>query len=157
MSNTIIWTTSIRKLSDLKDLPDNPRRITEDAFKRLKERIQKRGFHDVIKLDIENFILSGNQRSRALKELGIEEVNVLIPNRTLLRSERDAIIVESNRSDGTFDFDMLGNMFEPLDLKELGFTDLELGLDSFEVTQHTNEQHEPEEIECPHCHKTFEK
>lgn len=156
--NTINWIASKRKLSELKELPENPRRITESAFAKLKERIEKRGFHDVLKLDTEDYILSGNQRSKVLKELGVVEVNVLTPDRALSKKERDSVLLESNRNDGTFDFDMIGNQYDEMDLKDLGFTDLELGLTSFEVTEKDNSSSgETEKIECPHCHKTFER
>lgn len=122
------WRAEIRATGTLKDLSNNPRKITAEAFDRLKKRIQARGFHDVIKLDTEDYILSGNQRKRALMDLGIEEVNVLVPSRELTKEERDKIIIESNRNEGEWDFDILGNEFEVPDLIEVGFSERELGM-----------------------------
>lgn len=98
------------------------------AFEKLKKRITARGFHDVLKIDTEGFILSGNQRKRALVDLGISEVNVLIPSRPLTSEERDKVVLESNRNDGEWDFDILANEFEIDTLIDVGFDPKELGM-----------------------------
>lgn len=128
----LIWKTEVRNVRDLIHWNKNPRKITEEAFEKLKERIKTRGFHDVIKIDIDNTNISGNQRQDALIALGIEKVNVLVPNRKLTEKERDEIGIESNRNDGQWDFDILGNEFETDLLKDVGFTDIELGLDIYD-------------------------
>lgn len=122
------WNHEKRKVSELKELPNNPRKIDKNALEKLKQRIAQRGFHDVVKVDTDGFILSGNQRKRALTELGIEEVNILVPSRPLERSERDAVILESNRNDGEWDLKILSDNFEMDILKNVGFTDKELGI-----------------------------
>lgn len=149
MTNTLTWKTAIKKVAELKDLEENPRKITEQAFSKLKERIQKRGFHDVIKLDTDGIVLSGNQRRRALIDLGIEEVNVLIPDRALTKEERNAVIIESNRNDGIFDDDMLANLFDEQELRDLGFSEVELGLLSFDDPKEMDDDVVPEAPEIP--------
>ncbi len=142
----ITWKPETAKVSELKNWDKNPRKITEDAFNLLKERIQKRGFHDVIKTDGKGTILSGNQRKRALEDLGIQEVTILTPNRDLTEEEKNAIGVESNRQDGMWDMEMLNN-FEPEFLFGLGFNEVELAgiSDPESETKYTHE--------CPHCTK----
>lgn len=84
MSNIQLeWHPEKRLVEDLKIWDRNPRKISKDSFNKLKERIKERGFHDVIKIDIDNVILSGNQRKKALIDLGIKEVTALVPNRSL--------------------------------------------------------------------------
>jgi hypothetical protein len=122
----INWSVDKRKVADLKLWDKNPRTITKEAFERLKDRIIKRGFHDVIKIDIDNTVLSGNQRKQALVDLGVEEVSVLIPDRKLTDEEREKIALESNRNDGVWDYDMLANDFDIELLKEVGFTEAQL-------------------------------
>lgn len=110
---TLEWKTARRKLADLKALENNPRKIDKAAVGKMKDRIRKRGFHDVVKLDTEDVILSGNVRSQALTELAIEnpkeygEVNVLVPSRPLTKEERNGVILESNMHDGTWDTEAL--------------------------------------------------
>lgn len=132
MSNEpLTWTAKVRKVEELKNYERNPRKIDEVSYTRLLNRIRTRGFHDVIKLDDNDFILSGNQRKRALTELGIEKVNTLSPSRPLTEEEKKAVLVESNRSDGFFDFDMLAADYSPEELQELGFSERELDMVEF--------------------------
>ena len=127
----ITWTAKVRKVSELKNYERNPRKIDEESYTRLLNRIRTRGFHDVIKLDTEDNILSGNQRKRALTELGIDKVNTLYPSRPLTEDEEKAVVVESNRSDGFFDFEILGADYSMGELVELGFSEKELDTVSF--------------------------
>lgn len=144
MSKKLIWLPKLRKVSELKDLTDNPRKITEEGFKKLKERISKRGFHDVLKTDTEDYILSGNQRRKALTELGIEEVNTLYPSRELTKEERNGVILESNRNDGIFDDDMLANLYDEQELRDLGFSEKELGMIDFDDKKEMDDDVVPE-------------
>ncbi len=129
MNEKIEWHSEVRNVKDLKHWDKNPRTITKANFDKLKERIIKRGFHDVLKIDLHDTILSGNQRQDALISLGIEKVNVLVPNRELTEQEKDEIALESNRNDGKWDFDILANQFQIETLQDIGFTEKELGID----------------------------
>ncbi|MES2216653.1 MAG: DNA modification methylase [Patescibacteria group bacterium] len=122
---TITWKTEKRKVKDLKPFPGNPRKITRSAIEKVKDRIKKRGFHDVLKIDTEDTILSGHIRTEALKELGIEEVDVKVPDRKLTKAERDAVVLESNRNDGEWDEGLLGK-FDQETLLEVGFESSEV-------------------------------
>lgn len=121
------WKIEKRKIADLKDWPRNPRKLTKDGYESLIKSIQDFGFHDVLKVDTDGTIISGHQRKKALKEIGIEEVNVMYPDRKLTEKEMDIIALKSNRHEGDFDFDILGNMFEMDTLIEAGFEGFELG------------------------------
>ena len=122
----IKWRVEKRKVKDLKIWKNNPRRISVKNYKKLVERIKTRGFHDVIKIDTDNTILSGNQRKRALLELGIEEVEVKVPDRKLTEEEKRKVALESNINDGEWDFDILANEFELETLEDVGFEDLKI-------------------------------
>lgn len=144
----ITWTPEKRKVSELKEFPNNPRKIDKQAFEKLKERIAQRGFHDVVKVDTEGFILSGHQRKKALIDLGIEEVYALVPSRPLDRSERDAVILESNRNDGEWDYKILQDNFDIDIMKNVGFTDKELGILDVSFKAHTNKDTHEVVVEC---------
>jgi hypothetical protein len=124
----IIWNTEKRKVESLNDWEENPRKITDAEFEKLKAGITARGFHDVIKVDADGTILSGHQRKRALNELGVQEVTVIFPNRALSPEERKEVAIESNLHRGSFDFDMLGNNFDVEMLLDLGMTKFQLDL-----------------------------
>lgn len=152
----LTWTPERRKVSDLKELPNNPRRIDKEALAKLKSRIEARGFHDVVKVDSDGYVLSGNQRKKALTELGVEEVWALVPSRELSREERDKVILESNRNDGSWDLQILSSDFDIGVLHDIGFTDKELGIinvnfqakvkDSFEVVVDCATEQEQERV-----------
>ena len=119
------WKVEIRKVKDLLPWEENPRTITKIALEKLKDRIKERGFHSVIVIDKDNIILSGNQRKTALTELGIEEVNVLVPNRSLTSNERIKIALESNHNDGNWNIEALKSFNLEL-LTDVGFSKMEL-------------------------------
>ena len=119
------WTTGVREVKDLFPWNENPRKISKQALEKLKEKITRNGFHSVIVIDIDNTILSGNQRKIALTELGVSTVNVMIPSRKLTDEERRKIGIESNINDGEWDFEKLKSFdfellqFAGFDQKEL--------------------------------------
>ncbi|MFA5196399.1 MAG: DNA methyltransferase [Bacteroidales bacterium] len=119
------WPVKKVKLSDLIPWPRNPRKISKEAYTRLKERITARGFHDVLKIDTDNTVLSGNQRLRALKELGVKEVFCKMSPHKLTEQEREIVALESNKNDGVDDWDELAN-FELETLQIAGFTEEEI-------------------------------
>lgn len=123
--STITWKAEKRKVAALKHFDKNPRQITPAGMAKLKDRIQKRGFHDVVKIDTNDVVLSGNMRTEALLQLGIKEVNVLVPSRELTQKEREAIVLESNRNDGTWDDTMLPQ-FDTEVLLDVGFDSVEV-------------------------------
>lgn len=118
----INWNPEKRKVADLKHWEKNPRKISEQKFAELKEKIQKRGFHDVIKIDTDNIILSGNMRKDALEQLGISEVNVLVPDRKLTIEEMVLVGLESNVLSGEWDDEALKG-FKAENLFESGLDD----------------------------------
>jgi DNA modification methylase len=121
----LIWRSEKRSVKSLKAWALNPRKITSESFLKLKGRIKQRGFHDVIKIDTDGTVLSGNQRKKALLELGITEVTVLIPNRKLSKDERNKVALESNTNDGEWDFKGLKS-FDLDTLNDIGFGKEEL-------------------------------
>lgn len=110
------------KLSQLKPNPDNPRVIRDSNFQKLVKSL--RDFPEMLQLrevviDEDGFILGGNQRYLALKELRIKEVPVI--QVTGLSAERKKeFVVKDNVNYGVWDWDILGNEYDPGELKEFG-------------------------------------
>lgn len=145
MTIKLTWHPEKRKVKDLKIWSANPRKISKDAFEKLKERIKRRGFHDVIKIDLDGTILSGNQRKKALLELGVQEVTTLVPNRKLSKEERNSIGLESNVNDGTWDFEGLKSFDLDL-LKNIGFSAEDLSFWDKELEVKDENFNEAEEL-----------
>jgi DNA modification methylase len=156
MSNNTLapltWRAEKISVNTLKVWVKNPRKITKEALEKLKQRIISRGFHDVIKVDTDYTILSGNQRKKALIELGITEVIALIPDRPLTEEERNKVALESNTNDGDWDFDLLKD-FNLDELLDIGFDADELNsawADHLDVEDDEfNEGEEIKEITTP--------
>src|SRR3990167_10558805 len=117
----ISWVPKLQKVAKLIEWDRNPRVITGEAMERLKKRIEDRGFHDVVKVDTDNVILSGTQRRKALESLGIEEVWTMVPDRKLTDAERKAVVLESNRNEGEDDWNKLKEFFSASELMAGGF------------------------------------
>lgn len=119
----IDWHTEKRKVSDLKGWKDNPRTISDKDYENLKKSIIKRGFHDVLKIDEDNVVLSGNQRLKVLIELGVEEVECKVSDTILTPRQKEEVALESNTQAGEWDMDKLAEGFGDV-MEEIGFEDL---------------------------------
>ena len=119
----LVWHPEERLVRDLEVWKKNKsvRSITKKSAAKLKSRIEERGFHDVIVIDTSDNILSGNQRKKALLDLGVEKVTVLVPNRSLTEEEKDKVALESNLNDGSWNFEGLKSFKADL-LSDIGFS-----------------------------------
>lgn len=117
------WHTETRKISELKNWENNPRTITSDSYKELKESIDDLGNFEPLVINIDGTVIAGNQRLRVHIERGDKEVEVSVPERELTEQEIKKIGLISNRHSGEWDMDKLANEFEDV-LEELGFDDL---------------------------------
>jgi DNA modification methylase len=149
MKTQLTWKIEKRKVDSLKNWERNPRKISTAALAKLKERIEARGFHDVIVLDTDGVILSGNMRQKVLLDLGYKEIDCLVPSRKLTKQESDKIALESNRNDGEWDPTLLLD-FDPADLLDVGFESAEVdGMFSSEDDEDFDLEEELEKINTP--------
>lgn len=116
----IIWAEKTVPLKSLKPYERNPRRITKEAFDRLKNRISRLGYHQRIICQPDGGVIGGHVRLRALKELGHKDVKVLIPNRALSDEEFREALISDNGQFGEWDMDMLSADFDIGELVEWG-------------------------------------
>ena len=65
-------------ISSLSPWDDNPREITDEALKGLRDSLEKFGYVDLIVVNKRNMqVISGHQRLRVLKADGAEDVTCL--------------------------------------------------------------------------------
>lgn len=155
------WKIVKLKSKELKPHPKNPRRITTDEAAHLKNSLSKFGLIDKPIVNTDNVIIGGHQRFRLLKKSGYKEIECWVPDRLLEEKEVEELMIRLNKNSGKFDFDMLANQFEGLDLLDWGFSGEELfgmgGEDSDKKTKTKKEkevsEEEPEakKKECPSC------
>lgn len=113
--------------------PDwNPRQITEEELTKLENSLKEFGYIEpIIVNDVNNHIVGGNQRCKALRQLGYEEVDVVYVHIEDLAKEK-ACNVALNKISGEWDYDKLNIVLDelelsPIDITLTGFDDIELG------------------------------
>lgn len=119
----IKWQTAQIKISDLKEYDENPRTISTKEFNKLVKSLKEDGYHQRILVNLDNIIIGGHQRKKALLKAGFKEddsIEVLQPNRMLSWGEMDKINIRDNLHFGEYDFEMLANKFNSYELIDIG-------------------------------------
>lgn len=88
----------VRKLSQLTLWEDNPRAIDEVDLERLKSLITKLGLFKTFVVTKDGTILGGNQRYKACKDLGIEDVPCSIVKADTLEEKLDYALADNDRA-----------------------------------------------------------
>jgi len=130
------------KVSDLKYAPYNPRKIDDKELAKLKRSISEFGYVEPIVWNQRTgFVVGGNQRLKALRELEIEEVDVVVVD--LDDAKEKALNVALNKISGEWDFIKLKDVLTDIDT---GDFDIELtGFDLDEIENLITFDKEPEE------------
>lgn len=123
------WRTEMRKINDLVLFEENPRTITEHQMEILKRSLKKFNLVELPAIDSDGTILAGNQRIRALQLLGRgeEEIPIRTPNRKLSKKEAEEYLLTSNRSGGTWNYEILKSFDMDL-LIDVGFEESDLSV-----------------------------
>ena len=136
----------------------NPRQLTKDQYKHLRDSIDRFGLVDPIIVNINKerngIIIGGHQRVKVAKDMNIKEVPVIELDLTYDR-ERE-LNVRLNANTGEWDTDILANMFDIDELTDWGFDDIDLKIDDVKL----DEEEKPKKdkmIECPECTFKFYK
>jgi len=119
----------LKKISDIKLNPNNPRLIKDDKFKKLVQSIKD--FPEMLDIrpivvNKDMIILGGNMRYRACKEAGIKEIPVIVTD--LSEEKQREFLIKDNTSGGEWDWDMLANEWDTDELEAWG-----LDLPSFDI------------------------
>jgi len=110
------------KISKVKGNPSNPRIIKNDKFKKLVKSIQE--FPEMLKLrpivvDEDFMVLGGNMRLKASKEAGLSEVWIDVAE-GLTEEQKKEFIVKDNVGFGEWEWDILANEWDSVQLAEWG-------------------------------------
>lgn len=150
---TLVWSEKTVKVDDLQPFERNPRRMSAEAFDALVNSLRQNGYHQRIIATPDLRIIGGHQRKKALKKVGILEIQVLIPNRPLTEEEFRRILIQDNLPFGEFDFDMLSAEYEPAELVAYGMPPEWLNFLPEETPQ--EDAKATPEVECPACKHRF--
>jgi len=110
------------KISKVKGNPSNPRIIKNDKFKKLVKSIKE--FPEMLKLrpivvDEDMMVLGGNMRLKASKEAGLSEVWIDVAE-GLTDEQKKEFIVKDNVGFGEWEWDILANEWDSVQLAEWG-------------------------------------
>ena len=110
------------KISKVKGNPSNPRIIKNDKFKKLVKSIKE--FPEMLKLrpivvDEDMMVLGGNMRLKASKDAGLKEVWIDIAE-GLTEEQKKEFIVKDNVGFGEWEWDILANEWDSVQLAEWG-------------------------------------
>ena len=130
------WKTEKREISELKPFPGNPRKADEKEVKDLDRSLERFDVADPLIINTDNVVIGGNFRLSRLKEKGIKEVDVRVPDRKLTRKEAEELNLRLNKNQGNWDNDLLANFDEDL-LKEVGWEGEEI-LEIFSLSEIDN-------------------
>lgn len=153
---SIEWNLVKIKVKDLKENPKNPREITKDQFQHLTELVAKFGLIDKPIVNLDNMVIGGHQRLRILKKMKVKEVECWQPDHLLSEEEVDHLMIGHNLNQGQWDYDLLANNFDPLQLLDWGFTENDL-MGTFSLEGAMQEKETCENEKCPTCGKKTKK
>ena len=127
----------------------NPRQLTKDQYKGLRDSIERFGLVDPIIVnkhkDRKNIVVGGHQRIRIAQDLGFKKIPCvevdLDPD-----MERE-LNIRLNRNTGEWDWDALANYFDVGELTEWGFTNDDLQFWTDEPTEGLIDDDEIPEVE----------
>ena len=113
------------KINEIHTNKDNPKFIRDERFEKLKKSIEE--FPKMMKLrpiivDNAGMILGGNMRYKALVELGYKEIPDEWVKRAeeLTEEERKRFVIVDNIGFGQWDWDLLANEWDEIELEEWG-------------------------------------
>lgn len=142
----IIWKNEIRKVADLIPSDYNPRKISLAKKEELKQSLEKLGMIIPIIINTNNRVVGGHQRLSLLADLGVEEVDVRIPNRELTDAEEKEANLTTNISKGEFDWDKLLDNFSFDILSMAGFGEKDIS-DQMDLRNLVDENEEKFDID----------
>ena len=126
--NHIQWELESRKVIDLIRDESNPRSLDQEQRKDIIKSINKFGRVDPLVINSgkrNNYLIGGNQRLSIYVELGIKEVDVMVPNIELSLSQERELHLRLNKNHGSWDYELLKEIDLDL-LLDVGFGDEEL-------------------------------
>jgi len=110
------------KLKDLNFCPYNPRKISENELNKLKKSLTEFGCVSPLLVNQKTgWIVGGNQRLRALKELYSEDYEVEVVQVNIDDKQEKALNLALNKISGEWDYENLGSILDSL--KELNYVD----------------------------------
>jgi len=116
------WSTQQRRVVDLLPYEYNPRKMTAQQSRKLRESLEKFGLVEIPVINFDGILLAGHQRCKAMIQLGKGDdlVDVRVPNRQLTDQEFKEYNIASNAIKGDWVDEILREHFDGVDLNDFG-------------------------------------
>ena len=114
--------TELVRINKIKPNASNPRVIKTLKFKKLVKSIKE--LPSMLKLrpivvDENYIILGGNMRYKACIEAGLKEIPIIVADE-LTEDDKQAFVIKDNLSFGEWDYDLLSNEWDSVELDDWG-------------------------------------
>lgn len=133
--DNLTWRYEKRNVKDLLLNERNPRFIKNNQAAGLKSSLTKFGLCQPIVINLDGKVIGGHQRLRSLSKFGSNLVDVAVPSRLLTDKEVEELSIRLNKNIGEWDYDILANEYDNLELLTWGFD-----LKDFEIEEEKNDK-----------------
>ena len=129
----------------------NPRQLSDDQYKHLKDSISRFGLVDPIIInknkDRKDIIIGGHQRVKVARTMGIDEVPCVEIDLTYDKEKE--LNVRLNKNTGDWDFDILNEAFEIEQLLDWGFDNSAIKIELEDVIKDEEEDFKTLSLKLP--------
>ena len=155
MERTIKWHLETKQLKDLKPHPKNPRQISKDQEKHLRTSLEKFGCIEKPIVNKDNTIIGGHQRLKILKKEGYKQIECWVPDSDMSEKDIEELNIRLNKAQGEFDFDILANEWDSIELVDWGFDAESLFGIIDDIIQEDKPKKSKKKTLCPSCGHEF--
>ena len=124
------WSMQKWKMRDLVPQQYNPRILTRQMRKHLKDSMDKFGCVQPIVVSTEGVIIGGHQRYAILKDRKVLEVDCITCSSEMTNDDMNELGLRLNRNHADWNYDILSTFHKVEDLLKLGFSMQEFQLES---------------------------
>ena len=140
-----------KQIDDLIFAEYNPRQLSDDQYKHLKDSISRFGLVDPIIInknkDRKDIIIGGHQRVKVARTMGIDKVPCVEIDLTYDREKE--LNVRLNKNTGDWDFDILNEAFEIEQLLDWGFDNSAIKIELEDVIKDEEEDFKTLSLKLP--------
>jgi ParB-like chromosome segregation protein Spo0J len=115
------------KISDIHPYKNNTKIHTQDQIDQIKKSIEKHGYIQDICIDKNNIIVIGHGRYEALKQMGIDEIEVVDLSNVPAEDINKLRILDNKINESEWDNDLLEKEFKNI------YGDMEANIDHLQI------------------------
>jgi len=138
-----------RKVAELKPYPNNPRKCDKATLEKIKNSIKEFGLVQPLVINKNNEVIGGNQRLKALQELNIDEVDVVVID--MPKKREKALNLALNKIQAEWDLLSLQYFIADLNEEDIQLASIDdiimKNVEVFEDDKETEQRNKPKNIQ----------